>query len=127
MWHWHDKRMCLICYLVFNYCDYICMCFILDNFTRIQSAFKYGARILGQILLLPRESILGEIKKFFECTLTRYGRSGAKLESLPPLSPSEKDVHLNSIDDDHFDDLMLDLEGKVTSINIILQEQFLYI
>lgn len=87
----------------------------------MQSAFKYGARILGKILLLPRESIPGEIKKFFECTLTKYGRStGAKVESLPPLWPSEEDVDLKSIDGDHFDDLTLDFEGKITFINIIL-------
>ncbi|XP_059659864.1 uncharacterized protein LOC132306489 isoform X2 [Cornus florida] len=43
------------------------------NFYRIRSAFKFGARKLGQILLLPRESIADEIKKFFANTLARHG------------------------------------------------------
>ncbi|KAK3024390.1 hypothetical protein RJ639_043294 [Escallonia herrerae] len=44
------------------------------NYYRIRSAFKYGARKLGRILLLPRERISDEIKKFFSNTLGRHGR-----------------------------------------------------
>lgn len=43
------------------------------NFFRICSAFKYGARKLGQILLLPRGRIADELKKFFANTLERHG------------------------------------------------------
>ncbi|XP_059626388.1 uncharacterized protein LOC132269266 [Cornus florida] len=43
------------------------------NFYRICSAFKYGAHKLGRILLLPRERIADEIKKFFAHTLARHG------------------------------------------------------
>ncbi|XP_068668933.1 uncharacterized protein [Aristolochia californica] len=43
------------------------------NFYRIRSAFSYGARKLGQILLLPPESIGDELKKFFQNTLDRHG------------------------------------------------------
>ncbi|KAL5991275.1 hypothetical protein ACLOJK_012182 [Asimina triloba] len=43
-----------------------------SNFYRIRSAFTYGARMLGQILLLPGESILGELIKFFTNTLERH-------------------------------------------------------
>ncbi|KAL5991278.1 hypothetical protein ACLOJK_012185 [Asimina triloba] len=45
---------------------------IVGNFYRIRSAFTYGARMLGQILLLPGESILGELIKFFTNTLERH-------------------------------------------------------
>ncbi|KAG9445479.1 hypothetical protein H6P81_016819 [Aristolochia fimbriata] len=43
------------------------------NFYRIRSAFAYGARKLGRILLLPPESIGDELKKFFQNTLERHG------------------------------------------------------
>ncbi|KAF9670935.1 hypothetical protein SADUNF_Sadunf13G0120900 [Salix dunnii] len=43
------------------------------NFFRIRSAFKYGGRKLGRILLLPREKIADELKTFFANTLDRHG------------------------------------------------------
>ncbi|URE15695.1 hypothetical protein MUK42_12502 [Musa troglodytarum] len=43
------------------------------NFYRIRSAFTYGARKLGQILLLPSESIANEVNLFFKSTLDRHG------------------------------------------------------
>ncbi|XP_010252088.1 PREDICTED: uncharacterized protein LOC104593785 [Nelumbo nucifera] len=43
------------------------------NFYRIRSAFTYGARKLGRILLLPGESLEVELKKFFMNTLDRHG------------------------------------------------------
>ncbi|KAH9624526.1 hypothetical protein KSS87_022143 [Heliosperma pusillum] len=43
------------------------------NFFRIRSAFSYGARKLGQILLQPRENIAEEVRKFFTNTLDRHG------------------------------------------------------
>ncbi|XP_042489131.1 uncharacterized protein LOC122069225 isoform X2 [Macadamia integrifolia] len=43
------------------------------NFYRIRSAFTYGARKLGRVLLLPGESIEGELNKFFMNTLDRPG------------------------------------------------------
>ncbi|KAK1576529.1 hypothetical protein Q3G72_014677 [Acer saccharum] len=42
------------------------------NFYRIRSAFKYGARKLGQILLLPRERLADELNNFFANTLERH-------------------------------------------------------
>ncbi|XP_021845279.1 uncharacterized protein [Spinacia oleracea] len=44
------------------------------NFFRIRSAFSYGARKLGQILLQPEESIAEEVRKFFTNTLDRHGK-----------------------------------------------------
>ncbi|XP_048490119.1 uncharacterized protein LOC104898183 isoform X2 [Beta vulgaris subsp. vulgaris] len=44
------------------------------NFFRIRSAFSYGARKLGQILLQPRENIAEEVRKFFTNTLDRHGK-----------------------------------------------------
>ncbi|XP_058110604.1 uncharacterized protein LOC131253574 isoform X2 [Magnolia sinica] len=57
------------------------------NFYRIRSAFTYGARKLGQILLLPGESILEEVNKFFMNTLDRHG-SGQRpdVQDSPPCS-----------------------------------------
>ncbi|KAF3454812.1 hypothetical protein FNV43_RR05260 [Rhamnella rubrinervis] len=43
------------------------------NFYRIRSAFKYGARKLGWILLLPGERIADELNTFFGNTLERHG------------------------------------------------------
>ncbi|KAM7521988.1 hypothetical protein LguiA_011890 [Lonicera macranthoides] len=44
------------------------------NYYRIRSAFKYGARKLGRILVSPRERIADEIKNFFSNTMRRHGR-----------------------------------------------------
>lgn len=43
------------------------------NFYRIRSAFTYGARKLGRILLLPSVRIAAEINMFFANTLDRHG------------------------------------------------------
>ncbi|XP_031103777.1 uncharacterized protein LOC116007281 isoform X1 [Ipomoea triloba] len=43
------------------------------NFYRIQSAFTFGARKLGTILLQSKENIADELNKFFENTLLRHG------------------------------------------------------
>ncbi|XP_006843704.2 uncharacterized protein LOC18433557 [Amborella trichopoda] len=43
------------------------------NFYRIRSAFTYGARKLGRILLLSEETIPDELHKFFTNTLDRHG------------------------------------------------------
>ncbi|XP_043706736.1 uncharacterized protein LOC122656321 isoform X2 [Telopea speciosissima] len=55
------------------------------NFYRIRSAFTYGARKLGRVLLLPGESLESELNKFFMNTLDRHG-SGQRpdvQDSLP--------------------------------------------
>ncbi|CAO2839187.1 unnamed protein product [Amaranthus hypochondriacus] len=44
------------------------------NFFRIRSAFSYGARKLGQILLQPQENIAEAVCKFFTNTLHRHGK-----------------------------------------------------
>ncbi|KAK1351524.1 putative serine/threonine-protein kinase WNK5-like [Heracleum sosnowskyi] len=43
------------------------------NFYRIKSAFTFGARKLGQILLLSGDSIAAELRTFFSNTLDRHG------------------------------------------------------
>ncbi|XP_043724677.1 uncharacterized protein LOC122671496 isoform X1 [Telopea speciosissima] len=60
------------------------------NFYRIRSAFTYGARKLGRILLLPGESIEGELNKFFMNTLDRHG-SGQR----PDVQDSVPTFHAN--------------------------------
>lgn len=52
------------------------------NFYRIRSAFKYGARKLGRIFMLPRDRIGDEIKRFFANTFERDGRHVGNL--APP-------------------------------------------
>lgn len=42
------------------------------NLYRIQRAFKYGARKLGDILLSPHDKVADEIKKFFANTIERH-------------------------------------------------------
>lgn len=44
------------------------------NFFRIRSAFSFGARKLGQILLQPQENIAEEVRRFFTNTLERHGQ-----------------------------------------------------
>ncbi|KAI8523462.1 hypothetical protein RHMOL_Rhmol13G0075700 [Rhododendron molle] len=66
------------------------------NFYRIRGAFKYGARKLGQILLLPRARIANEIKKFFSNTLERHLQKSSDLSSLSPSF--EEEVQLNLVD-----------------------------
>ncbi|KAJ4719213.1 PAP/OAS1 substrate-binding domain superfamily protein [Melia azedarach] len=43
------------------------------NSYRIRSAFKYGARKLGEILMLPNQRLADELRKFFGNTLERHG------------------------------------------------------
>lgn len=49
------------------------------NFYRIRSAFKYGARKLGQVLLQPRDKVVDEIFEFFSNTLARHGQNHASV------------------------------------------------
>lgn len=55
--------------------------FVVGNFYRIHSAFKYGARKLGWILLLPEERMEAELEKFFVNTLDRHCWSSAPLKT----------------------------------------------
>lgn len=73
------------------------------NFYRIRGAFKYGARKLGQILLLPRSRIADEIKKFFSNTLERHLQKSSDLSSLSPSF--EEKVQLNLLDLDLDDNI----------------------
>ncbi|XP_008798573.2 uncharacterized protein LOC103713424 isoform X2 [Phoenix dactylifera] len=59
------------------------------NFYRIRSAFTYGARKLGRILLLPADNIADEVKMFFTNTLERHG-SGVRPD-VQDVSPSPSD------------------------------------
>ncbi|KAF8402502.1 hypothetical protein HHK36_010587 [Tetracentron sinense] len=56
------------------------------NFHRIRSAFSYGARKLGRILLLPGENIADELNKFFINTLDRHV-SGQRPDVQDPVLP----------------------------------------
>ncbi|PSS09551.1 hypothetical protein CEY00_Acc16573 [Actinidia chinensis var. chinensis] len=77
------------------------------NFYRIRSAFKYGARKLGQIFLLPRERIADEIKMFFSNTMERHGRkSGTLSSSLHSRTFSEEEIQLNFLN--------LDLDNNIS-------------
>uniref|UniRef100_A0A7N2KNM2 PAP/OAS1 substrate-binding domain superfamily n=1 Tax=Quercus lobata TaxID=97700 RepID=A0A7N2KNM2_QUELO len=73
------------------------------NFYRIRSAFRYGARKLGWILMLPGERIANELNKFFSNTLDRHQSNcwtdiGSDFSSLKlhPVLCSEDKVFLKS-------------------------------
>ncbi|GAB4833183.1 hypothetical protein Ancab_031427 [Ancistrocladus abbreviatus] len=57
------------------------------NFFRIRSAFSFGARKLGQILLRPDESVAEEVRRFFSNTLVRHGRGQRPDVHDPPPMP----------------------------------------
>ncbi|KAL7169501.1 hypothetical protein ACSBR2_034520 [Camellia fascicularis] len=57
------------------------------NFFRIRSAFAYGARKLGRILLQPEDDIAGELHNFFSNTLDRHG-SGQRPDVQDPVPMS---------------------------------------
>ncbi|KAJ1378822.1 hypothetical protein SESBI_47459 [Sesbania bispinosa] len=61
------------------------------NFYRIRSAFKYGARKLGWILMLPEERMADELNRFFANTLDRHGSTqGNEDKSFLCLSTGSK-------------------------------------
>lgn len=63
------------------------------NFYRIRSAFKYGARKLGWILMLPEDRIADELNRFFANTLDRHGSNqGNEDNSFLCLSTGSKDM-----------------------------------
>ncbi|KAJ6806395.1 uncharacterized protein M6B38_174290 [Iris pallida] len=65
------------------------------NFYRIRSAFTYGARKLGKILLLPSNRMEYEVKMFFTNTLDRHG-SGERpdvRDALPNCLRSTSNNH----------------------------------
>lgn len=63
------------------------------NFYRIRSAFKYGARKLGWILMLPEDRIADELNRFFANTLDRHGSNhGNEDNSSLCLSTGSKDM-----------------------------------
>ncbi|THF94304.1 hypothetical protein TEA_020340 [Camellia sinensis var. sinensis] len=79
------------------------------NFYRIRSAFKYGARKLGRILLLPIERTADEIKWFFSNTLERHGRKSGNLSlSSHSRTFSEEKIQLNSLN--------LDLDSNIPEV-----------
>ncbi|XP_051131539.1 uncharacterized protein LOC127251735 [Andrographis paniculata] len=98
------------------------------NFYRIQSALKYGARKLRQILMQPKDKVADEIYNFFANTRARHGEQyqsrlqlfgfdfddddsfTASLSSPDGLS-SEYDLPLKSSDSD------LDNNGKLEAWN----------
>ncbi|CAH9075313.1 unnamed protein product [Cuscuta epithymum] len=45
------------------------------NYYRIRSAFKYGARKLGRVLLYPQDKIGDGVKKFFANTIDMHGQN----------------------------------------------------
>lgn len=74
------------------------------NFYRIRSAFKYGARKLGRILLLPEEKIAAELKKFFANTMVWHGNKCWKnVQDLTKASDDELAEYSTVIEEVHFD------------------------
>ncbi|RWW85032.1 hypothetical protein BHE74_00006329, partial [Ensete ventricosum] len=63
---------------------------LVGNFYRIRSAFTYGARKLGRVLLLPAENIAAEVGMFFASTLERHG-TGERPDVQQDASPSCSD------------------------------------
>ncbi|XP_015931802.1 uncharacterized protein LOC107458102 isoform X2 [Arachis duranensis] len=61
------------------------------NFYRIRSAFKYGARKLGWILMLPEDRIADELNRFFANTLDRHGCNHGNDMRTPSLGCSPRD------------------------------------
>ncbi|GAA0140554.1 hypothetical protein LIER_01875 [Lithospermum erythrorhizon] len=77
------------------------------NYYRIRSAFKHGARKLGQILSLPRETVADEIRSFFANTLERHGCKYGDFIHKPVLAfEADWSVNLScsSSDDTLFED-----------------------
>lgn len=66
------------------------LCYVIGNFYRIRSAFTYGARKLGRVLLLPAENIAAEVGMFFASTLERHG-TGERPDVQQDASPSCSD------------------------------------
>jgi len=65
--------------------------FLSGNFFRIRSAFKYGARKLGWILMLPDDRIADELIRFFANTLERHGSTQLNVDkSVLSLSTASK-------------------------------------
>ena len=86
-----DYFVIIICFIITIFClltdgNWSCS----GNFYRIRSAFTYGARKLGRILLQPEDKINEELCKFFTNTLERHG-SGQRPDIQDPVSPSSSD------------------------------------
>lgn len=71
--------------------------FFLGNFYRIQSAFKYGARKLGQLLLRPRDNIAGQIADFFANTLSRHDHQNRDVTHHPSIRLGDEESLTSSI------------------------------
>ncbi|KAF7816223.1 putative polynucleotide adenylyltransferase [Senna tora] len=69
------------------------------NFYRIRSAFKYGARKLGWILMLPEDKIADELNKFFANTLDRHGSTHWDELQSPSLGYSARGFDFSSFSD----------------------------
>ncbi|KAM7532078.1 hypothetical protein LguiB_035488 [Lonicera macranthoides] len=59
------------------------------NFYRIRSAFTYGARKLGRILIQPEDNIAAELCNFFSNTLDRHG-GGQRPDVQDPVPISNR-------------------------------------
>ncbi|XP_047159323.1 uncharacterized protein LOC124829797 isoform X2 [Vigna umbellata] len=64
------------------------------NFFRIRSAFKYGARKLGWILMLSDDKIEDELIRFFANTLERHGSTQVNIDKsvLSSSTASKRDA-----------------------------------
>lgn len=99
---------------------------LLGNFYRIRSAFTYGARKLGRILLQPETKINEELRKFFTNTLERHG-SGQRpdVQDPVPVSCSNGLGFASSISDLEFQEDKRILELKYTDSRCITGESVL--
>lgn len=92
------------------------------NFYRIRSAFTYGARKLGRILLQPEDKISEELCKFFTNTLERHGRGQRPDVDLIPVSCSDGFGFASSISDLEFQEEKRILEVNYTDSRSITGE-----
>ncbi|CAH8388610.1 unnamed protein product [Eruca vesicaria subsp. sativa] len=71
------------------------------NFYRVRTAFTYGARKLGQIILQSEEDISSELRKFFSNMLHRHGKGQRPdvLDAVRYISPASAANHFQMVYD----------------------------
>ncbi|XP_057869040.2 uncharacterized protein LOC131076031 [Cryptomeria japonica] len=89
------------------------------NFFRIRSAFGYGARMLGKVLLASEEKIAEELDKFFQNTLLRHGKGQRPdVPDSTVYSPQSRPVGENT---SFLQSLKSDVEHKELDNNVLTQ------
>ncbi|XP_021737950.1 uncharacterized protein LOC110704474 [Chenopodium quinoa] len=70
------------------------------NFHRIKAALSYGTKKLGDILMLPSQSIECGLEKFFKDTLERNG-NGRRADVTVPVDKYGSNIFTGNSDHDH--------------------------